>query len=229
MGNPSDTETATDLEGRAFTIVRRGYDPDEVRAFLQELIAAGLRPSPVFELVGEKVAELLETAYRTSESIEAQAREDAERMRAECDQLRANAEAAAAVVREDAERCRADAQVAVAEAAAKASQIVADAEAIADNVTAEADRLAADRVAAAEDHARHRANIIIANAKRRLRKVLDAEREVHARMCAALANLDADADEPPDGEDEELLDQAFAEFFADDVETEPSRSWILSE
>jgi hypothetical protein len=41
--------------------------------------------------------------------------------------------------------------------------------------------------------------------------------------------VNADPEEPLEREDEELLDQAFAEFFSDDVETEPSRTWILSD
>jgi DivIVA domain-containing protein len=218
----NDRGITLDAERREFTIVRRGYDPEEVRVFLRELAAAGLKPSPVFEQVGGQVADLLETAHRMSESIEAQAREDAARVKAECEQLRAEAEAAAAAARTEA-----DARV--VEAAAKASQIVADAETIAANVNADAEQAVAARVAAAEEFARERATTVIAGTKLRLRKLLDAEREVHARLSSALSSVNADPEVPLDREDEQLLDQAFAEFFGDDVEIEPSRSWILSD
>ena len=47
----------TDIECREFTVVKRGYDPDEVRSFLKDLAEAGLKPSPVFSEVGDQIAE----------------------------------------------------------------------------------------------------------------------------------------------------------------------------
>ena len=233
-------ESTHDIERREFTVVRKGYDPDEVRTFLQELAEAGLRPSPVFEQLGESVADLLETAHRTAQTIESQARDDAERLlaeaeaskaetEAECQRLRDQAATAAQERLAEAERIRAEADAAVFEASAKAMQLIADAEAIAANVAAESDHAAQARVDAAEDQARERATTVIEGAKRRLRKLLDAEGEVHARLVAALASVNAEAAQPLMREDEELLDQAFAQFFSEDVETEPSRAWILSE
>jgi DivIVA domain-containing protein len=233
-------ESTSEIERREFTVVRKGYDPDEVRTFLQELAEAGLRPSPVFEQLGESVADLLETAHRTAQSIESHARDDAERLVADAEAAKAEAEADAQRVRDEAEtaaaerlaeaeRIRAEADAAVVEASAKATQLVADAEAIAANVAAESDHLAQARIDAAEEQARERATTVIESAKRRLRKLLEAEGEVHARLVAALASVNAEAGQPLMREDEELLDQAFAEFFSDDVETEPSRAWILSE
>jgi DivIVA domain-containing protein len=215
-------DITTDIECREFTVVKRGYDPDEVRAFLKELINAGLKPSPVFAEVGDQVAELLETAHRTASSIEAQGRDDAARV---------TEEAAAAAAEQLAEigAKQAEADALVAAASAKATQLVTDAEAIAANVTAEADRAAATLREEAEARLRERATTVIESAKRRLVKLLDAEREVHARLSSALASVNADPEEPLEREDEELLDQAFAEFFSDDVETEPSRTWILSD
>jgi DivIVA domain-containing protein len=215
-------EITTDIECREFTIVKRGYDPDEVRTFLKELADAGLKPSPVFAEVGDQIAELLETAHRTAATIEAQAHADAA----------AIVEAAAAAAAEQlaeagARRAAADAEV--AEASARATQLVSDAEAIAENVAAESERAITARREAADELLRERATTVIEGANLRLRKLLDAEREVHARLSAALASVNADPKVPLERDDDQLLDHAFAEFFSDEVETEPSRTWILSE
>jgi DivIVA domain-containing protein len=215
-------EITTEIECREFTVVKRGYDPDEVRTFLKELAEAGLKPSPVFAEVGDQVAELLETAHRMAASVESQARVDAEQI----------VEAAIAAVAEqlaDAEAQRESAQLAIAAASERATQLVADAEAIAANVTAEAARAINARREAADVMLRERATTVIQGANLRLRKLLDAERDVHARLSAALASVNANPLAPLERDDEELLDQAFQEFFSEDVEIEPSRSWILSE
>jgi DivIVA domain-containing protein len=230
----------TDIECREFTIVRKGYDPDEVRSFLRDLADAGLKPSPVFGEVGEKVAELLETAHRTAESIEAHAVEAAAELKAEAEAARAEADAHAAKIREEAdayaaeqraeaERLRSEADDAVRAAADKAAQIVADAESIAENVAAEAEQIATARAKAAEDQVRESAANVIEASKRRLRKLLDAEREVHARLTGALAGIDGDTDQPLDRDDELLLDNAFEQFFSEDIEMDASRTWILSD
>jgi DivIVA domain-containing protein len=215
-------EITTDIECREFTVVKRGYDPDEVRTFLKELADAGLKPSPVFAEVGDQIAELLETAHRTAAAIEAQAHADAATI-----VEAATAAATEQLIDADARRAQADADVAAA--SERATQLVADAEAIAANVTAECERAVAARREAADEMLRERATTVIQGANLRLRKLLDAEREVHARLSAALASVNADPSVPLERDDEQLLDNAFAAFFSEDVETEPSRSWILSD
>jgi DivIVA domain-containing protein len=215
-------EITTDIECREFTLVKRGYDPDEVRSFLKELVEAGLKPSPVFAEVGDRIAELLETAHRTAASVESQAHVDAEEI------YEATVAAAAQILAEAGAERDAAAQL-VTDASARATQLVADAEAIAANVAAEAERAITARREEADVLLRERATTVIQGANLRLRKLLDAEREVHARLSAALASVNADPLVPLERDDEELLDQAFRQFFSDDIEIEPSRSWILSE
>jgi DivIVA domain-containing protein len=212
----------TDIECREFTVVKRGYDPDEVRTFLKDLAEAGLKPSPVFSEVGDQIAELLETAHRTAASAEAQAHADAA-------QIHEAATAAAAEQLAAAEAMRIEADLKIAEASARATQLVTDAEAIAANVAAESERTIAARREAADVLLRERATTVIQGANLRLRKLLDAEHDVHARLAAAFAGVNADPGEPLERDDDELLDQAFQEFFSEDVETEPSRSWILND
>jgi DivIVA domain-containing protein len=215
-------EITTDIECREFTVVKRGYDPDEVRSFLKELAEAGLKPSPVFAEVGDQVAELLETAHRMAASVETQARVDA-------DLVLEAAAAAAAEQLADAEARRLEAEAAVTAASERATQLVADAEAIAANVTAENERAITARREAADELLRERATTVIEGANLRLRKLLDAEREVHARLSAAFAGVNANPEAPLERDDEELLDHAFQQFFSEEIETEPSRSWILSD
>jgi hypothetical protein len=105
----------------------------------------------------------------------------------------------------------------------------AEQEQVAANRLDEADRRAATLVAQAEHLAKERTTTIIENARVRLQRLLDAEREVHVRLAAAFSSVDAPVDMPLEREDEELLDLAFADFFSSDVEHDERRAWIQSD
>jgi len=124
--NPENTE---EIRSAAFTLVRKGYDPGEVRRYLSEL-ADRLQGQPPghpgsevvrreLELVGAKTADILVQAEESAERMNteavreasgvlAKAREESEAIRLaadqEADRVRAEADTYAEVTRADADR-----------------------------------------------------------------------------------------------------------------------------
>jgi DivIVA domain-containing protein len=197
--------TSSDIAQREFALVRRGYDPSEVRAFLAD-VASHNDP---FATLGAEVAGVLETAQRSADQYAEIARAEADAYVAT---LRAEADAAAAAIlaeaTTDAARCRDEAMHLLAETEAACAQLRVE----------------------VEIEVRAQTQIVLDESQRRLDRAMIAECEVRDRLRAALKMVEMDDQMPSllhstDG----VLDEAFAEFVSDNVEAEPSREWILSD
>ncbi len=122
--------TPEDFEGREFLVTLRGYDKDEVQAFLEEAardyraaLKGANRPQQVdqFENLGREVGSVLQAAQESAAKIRAEGEEEAARLRenaeSEIDLLKEQTANAARQLREEAEvhaaevRSRADAEL----------------------------------------------------------------------------------------------------------------------
>ena len=217
---------ASDIAAREFPVVRKGYDPAEVRAFLAQIGASGF--------VGDiDASEIEATARAYAERVIEQAESTAAAQRAEADIYTHTKHAAADAALAEAQHAYAEgvaaAKARADEALAQAEQVMSEADQKAAALLADAEAQATARLEAAEAHARERSAAILDDAKQQLQRLLDAEAEVHVRLTAAFANINSPDTHPIDREHEQLLDLAFAEFFTSDVEHDESRAWILSE
>lgn len=209
--------TAAEVEARTFTMVRRGFDPDEVRAFLRE-VASQLDP---FAAVATQVADVLETAHRSADTYAAS-------VRAEADAYAEATRAAADEYRRDTE-ARANEAAAATDAAAAERAAALEAEATRRREAVEA--ACAGLRARTEGELRAQVSAALDEAQRRLDRLVIAEREVADRLRAALDVVGTSAamatllDEARNTD----LDEAFAEFLSDETAVEPSREWILSD
>lgn len=204
--------TPDEIENRVFTLVRRGYEPSEVDAFLREVatalaqaqggLATPAAPAPVatpapelaaatpvggddFGRLGDEVAAILRQAH---DSVA---------------QLRHRAEADAALVREVANRdtaqIRASAQVDRDEAA----QALQAAHAEAAQVRAELAREREQATQLVVAQAQERARLVIDEARGGAHDALTAQRDVRGRLQEARAEIDralerlVDDDEDP--------------------------------
>lgn len=190
----------SEIAAKDFPIARKGYDVDAVRAFLEEL--AG---SP---LLSRSPDAAMAVAHVEADRVVAEAAVEAERIVA---------------------AAQAQAECLVHEAVAQSQAHCAAQEHLAADRLDEASRRATALLEQAEQLAKERTTTIIENARVRLQRLLDAEREVHVRLAAAFSSIEAPFDMPLERDDEELLDLAFAEFFSSDVEHDESRAWILSD
>lgn len=136
--------SADQIRRREFVAVRRGYDPGQVRDFLEQVAdqvqqleemlretrleaesavraASGPRVDP-YEELARRVAALLRAADEEAERIRREAREEAERIlaeaRADADRIRVNA-------RSEAQEIRAEAEAALREAREQADRAIA--------------------------------------------------------------------------------------------------------
>lgn len=136
--------SADQIRRREFVAVRRGYDPGQVRDFLEQVAdqvqqlegmlrearleaeaavraASGPRADP-YEELARRVAALLRAADEEAERIRREAREEAERVlaeaRADADRIRVNA-------RSEAREIRAEAEAALREAREQADRAIA--------------------------------------------------------------------------------------------------------
>jgi len=139
--------TPEDIESRKFRTVRKGYAPDEVKAFLAE-VSQAMRPQqlrPGLVHVADEVANVLESAHRTAAEIEANAR-------ARAADLIAAEEARFESQRAEVQRLRAEADVELTNARAEAKRARAEIEThiSADRVAAEKARIEAESFSAAE-------------------------------------------------------------------------------
>jgi DivIVA domain-containing protein len=126
--------SAEQVRRREFVTTRRGYDPDQVRSYLEELagqmelmtsmvrearmeaetaISATSPSVDPYERLATRVASLLREADETADRVRGDARRDAERImleaRADADRVRTDAQAKAEEARADAERTLTDA------------------------------------------------------------------------------------------------------------------------
>lgn len=205
----------SDIGGREFTVVRKGYDQAEVRAFLAELSTS------------------VHSCDIDLSAIETAARTDAARIIDEAEQasaeVRERAAAYAADTMASADLALTEAEVVHAEGLATAQARAAEAVEQSERMLGAAEAEAAARIVAAEEHARVRSAAILDRAKQRLQRLLDAETDVHIRLAAAMSSTLAPTGQPLERDDEALLDLAFAEFFTSDIEHDESRAWILSD
>lgn len=178
------------------------------------VVRKGYDPSAVREFL-TRLSETGAIAEVDIAALEAAAQVDAARVLAEAE---ADAAALRAQAADDATAIRAAAEAELTAAQEQARQVLDDATAAADTRLAEADA-----------RSQETAETVLADAKQRLQRLLDAEAEVHVRLAAAFASIDAAPGHPIQREADDLLDLAFAEFFAADVDHDPSRAWILSE
>lgn len=217
---------ASDIAALEFPVVRKGYDPSAVRAFLARLAETGVIGevdlAPLEEAARADAARILAEADADAAALRAQAADEATAIRAAAEAEIAHRLAMAQAALDDAtierERSTADADARVGAALDQARRLLEDAVAT-----------AAAKVAEADSRANAVAQRVLADAKQRLQRLLDAEAEVHIRLAAAFASVDSPASHPVERDAEELLDLAFAEFFTSDIEHDESRAWILSE
>lgn len=128
--------SAEQIRRREFVTIRRGYDPDQVRDYLEQLadqvdrMAAMIRearleaatrsgvpprpPTDPYQQLGERVASVIREADRTAERLRAEAQEQSEGMlreaRADADRIRTDAQAKAEQARSEADRALREAQ-----------------------------------------------------------------------------------------------------------------------
>jgi DivIVA domain-containing protein len=129
--------SAEQIRRREFVTIRRGYDPDQVRRYLDQLaeqvdlMASMLRDSRLqadaaarstaaprmdpYERLANRVASVIREADESAERLLAEGRRDAERMmteaRTDADRIRTDAQAMAEEARSDAERSLRDARM----------------------------------------------------------------------------------------------------------------------
>ena len=111
--------TPEEIESKEFLITLRGYDKDEVKAFLKAVSAdyraaldsaapAAEAPSSAYEALGRDIGQVLQTAKQSADQLRKKAEEDATSMRRraeeEANSLREAASKAAQRLREEAER-----------------------------------------------------------------------------------------------------------------------------
>lgn len=133
-----------DILNHDFLVGLRGYDKDEVRAFLAEVAAehaallavAARAPAPTtttmmgdnFENLGAGVAAILRTAQESANEITNEAESRARAMLEDAERVRSQAEGSVQAMREkvaaDAEGLRQQAQQQVAEARAEADRLI---------------------------------------------------------------------------------------------------------
>jgi len=122
--------SAEQIRRREFVTTRRGYDPDQVRDYLEQLadqvarmatmirearleVATASSPPPrpridAYEQLGDRVASVIREADRTAEHLRADGQQEAERLlseaRADADRIRTDAQAKAEEARSEADR-----------------------------------------------------------------------------------------------------------------------------
>lgn len=212
--------TPEDIEGRSFRTGFRGYDPLEVREFLDRVsrlvrelteerdrLAAQVGPgrdlAAEIDAIVAEVGEVLHAARAAAESIRSEALADAARWR---DEATAAAEQERAGVAEEVERAReaaaAEVEVVLADAVRRREQVVSDAEQEALKLVGDAEREAHRRLTAARKDsedllrvARTEADRLIAEAQARHDDIIAAaQRLVETSQDRARA-LEARRDE----------------------------------
>ncbi len=127
--------SADQIRRREFVTTRRGYDPDQVRIYLEELaeqvdlmasmirearleadsaLRAGLQPADPYERLAARVASVLREADETADRLRVEGQREAERItieaRTDADRIRTDAQAKAEQARTEAERALRDAR-----------------------------------------------------------------------------------------------------------------------
>ena len=137
-----------EIEAHEFAMVKRGYDPEEVRSYLRK-VATSMKDSPAraYGDVGDRVASVFESADKAATEIKEAAEREADALRREVD----------AYVKEQRERADAALRDAEEQAAARAAEadayyhhVHSEADHYASTTREEADRVASDLTDTAE-------------------------------------------------------------------------------
>ncbi|MET0737909.1 MAG: DivIVA domain-containing protein [Acidimicrobiales bacterium] len=195
--------TPDEIENHVFSLVRRGFDPDEVNAFLQEVaatLAEALTPADEpadaaagtmtvggeddFEHLGEEVATILRQAHNSVAELQHRAEADAALVR-----QKAEEEAAALLRRADADRQAAAVELEAARS--EASRVLADVARQADAAADSAAALADQRTREVIDAGRHEARGAV-TVQRNVRGRLEDVRDDIAHALSRLVEEDQD-------------------------------------
>jgi DivIVA domain-containing protein len=203
--------TPDEIEGREFRVVDQGYDRVQVDAFITEVAAsyryavhnllpgasgvgqsAGRHPSASaaenLTRVGQDVAEMLRSAEKIAETLQAEAE-------AEASSVRAAADVEAAELRQGAERDR-----------EQAKRLLVHAQEQADAIVAEAEEQARERLKQADEEATERAEELLSRSQRHAEQILRAERAVIERLHAVRGDVDLAIDRVAGSEERPVLD-----------------------
>ncbi|MET0159496.1 MAG: DivIVA domain-containing protein [Acidimicrobiales bacterium] len=195
--------TPDEIENHVFSLVRRGFDPDEVNAFLQEVaatLAEALTPADEptdaaagamtvggeddFGHLGEEVATILRQAHNSVAELQHRAEADAALVR-----QKAEEEAAALLRRADADRQAAAVELEAARS--EASRVLADVARQADAAADSAAALADQRTREVIDAGRHEARGAV-TVQRNVRGRLEDVRDDIAHALSRLVEEDQD-------------------------------------
>ena len=195
--------TPDEIENHVFSLVRRGFDPDEVNAFLQEVattLAEALRPADEpadaaagamtvggeddFGHLGEEVATILRQAHNSVAELQHRAEADAALVRQDAEE-----EAAALLRRADADRQAAAVELEAARS--EATRVLADVARQADAAADAAAALADQRTREVIDAGRHEARGAV-TVQRNVRGRLEDVRDDIAHALSRLVEEDQD-------------------------------------
>lgn len=202
---PEAVDLSTDeVEARAFPIVRRGYDRDEVDSFLRRvaqnyrealerareaeaLVQQALAEPPrgeAFEDLGGRVAAILRSASDVAEGIKAEAEEEAAAIRQEAHAAAEHVRREAAEHLAEAERVRAaaeqEAERVLAEARSEGIELVAAAR----ERAAEVKQLSEQRASTLERATRANVEALVAEARRDYEHLLALQQQCIDRLAS---------------------------------------------
>ena len=227
-----------EIDDQTFTLVRRGYDPDEVKAYFARLLSAQSGSSD-FAHVGEEIAQVLQTANDTAKSMRYKASADAASLTAEATQLRDDLQASRDAIEAEKVDVLADAASysATTRSAAeefalgvrtKADEYANATRSAADNYTDDTRTAADDEAKAiranAEDDVADRTRAVLAESQARLDDLLRTETSVRERIQAAAAELGKLAAEVSNNAQLDITDAAQAPVVATPEPQPPARA-----
>ncbi|MDH3753469.1 MAG: DivIVA domain-containing protein [Acidimicrobiia bacterium] len=204
-----------EIEAKQFALVRKGYDPAEVDAFLRQLATRVAESAADFGPIGDQVAMVLQTANETAAAIVEKAEDDARAANADADRLRDEAERIRASAQSDANHTLADAEsyaqttrtsadeysVSIRSqtdeyavgARSQADEYSAVTRATADEHSEQIRSIANDEATAiraqAEDDANRRAQAVLAATQDRLDSLIATETAIRERVQSVAAEL----------------------------------------
>jgi DivIVA domain-containing protein len=213
-----------EIDDQTFTLVRRGYDPDEVKAYFAKLLSSQ-SDSTDFAHIGEEIAQVLQTANDTATSMRDKASSEVASLTAEATQLRDDLQASrdaidaekAAVLADAAsysDTTRSAAEEFALGVRTKADEYANATRGAADNYADDTRNTADDEAQAiqahAEDDAADRTRAVLAQSQARLDDLLRTETSVRERIQAAAAELGKLAAEVSDNAHLDITDAAQA-------------------
>ena len=182
--------TPEEVEQQEFLVALRGYDKDEVHAFLRRLAAdyreslfrAQAADGDPFSALGDHVATMMRTAVEAASELRNRVEEETATLREDTDRDVAN-------LRNEAEQDRQEAAAILEAARVEADQIRRAAEDEASNLRRRAEDEAAHVRRAADEEGTRRVDGVIDEATRRYGRLDEAERQVSEQFEAMEALL----------------------------------------